>query len=83
MENKILIIPDVHARRFWKDAVAKYLNEVDRIIFLGDYTDPYQNERFTRNEAIQALEDVISFKQDNEDKAVLLLGNHKIISLNF
>lgn len=41
---KYLIIPDVHGRTFWKKSVYDYLEnhpEV-KIIFLGDYLDPYQ-----------------------------------------
>lgn len=37
MTNNILIIPDVHGRTFWKYAIDKY----DKVIFLGDYLDPY------------------------------------------
>lgn len=38
----IAIIPDVHGRNFWKnitsnEEIAKY----EKIIFLGDYLDPY------------------------------------------
>ena len=42
--NKILVISDIHGRLFWKEAVEKYKDEVDRIIFLGDYLDRYENE---------------------------------------
>lgn len=73
---KILIIPDVHARPFWKDAVDKYMDEVDRVVFLGDYLDPYQSEGFTRKDAIRTLEEVIELKRNNKDKIVLLIGNH-------
>ena len=31
--NKILVIPDIHGRSFWKDAVEKYADECDLIIF--------------------------------------------------
>lgn len=40
---KILIIPDVHGRDFWTDP-CKDISEYDRVIFLGDYTDPYDDE---------------------------------------
>lgn len=37
MRNDILIIPDVHGRTFWKDAVNR--ESWGTIIFLGDYLD--------------------------------------------
>jgi len=74
--NKILVIPDIHARPFWKEATEKYGQECDKIIFLGDYVDPYPDEGFTRKQAIRTLEEVIEYKLNNKDKTVLLLGNH-------
>lgn len=74
--TKLLIIPDVHSRAFWKEATEKYDQECDKIIFLGDYADSYQDEGFTRKQAIRTLEEVIEYKLNNKDKTVLLLGNH-------
>lgn len=70
---KILIIPDVHGRDFWRKAVSR--EEYDKVIFLGDYTDPYYGEA-TNEEALQGLKDIIQFKKDNPDKCILLIGNH-------
>lgn len=44
MNKQIIVVPDVHGRVFWKEPVREYLDVVDRIIFLGDYLDPYENE---------------------------------------
>lgn len=74
--SKILIIPDVHGRAFWKEATEQYSSECDKIIFLGDMLDPYPDEGITRKQAIRTLEEVIEFKLNNRDKTVLLLGNH-------
>ena len=30
MENKLLILSDTHGRTFWKEAVEKYKDEVDK-----------------------------------------------------
>ena len=73
---KLLIIPDVHGRTFWKEAIEKHKDEVDKIIFLGDYLDPYPWEGITRKDAIRNLEEIINFKSENKDKVILLLGNH-------
>lgn len=71
----ILIIPDVHGRTFWQTAKEK-INEIDKVIFLGDYLDPYPHEGITPEEAIVQFKEIIQFKKDNPDKVVLLLGNH-------
>ena len=74
--GEILIIPDTHARPFWKEAVDKYANEVDKIIFLGDEVDPYPDEGYTRKQAIEMLNEIITFKLGNKEKTILLIGNH-------
>ena len=35
---KLIIIPDIHGRPFWRRAVEEYPGE--EFIFLGDYLDP-------------------------------------------
>jgi len=74
--SKILIIGDVHGRTFWKDAIEKHGQECDKIIFLGDYLDPYEYEGITRKEAINNFEEIIALKAKDKEKIVLLLGNH-------
>ena len=73
-----LIIPDIHGRTFWKDAVSQYEDKVEKIIFLGDYLDPYPDEGITRKGAIRNFEEIIDYKINNSDKVVLLLGNHDL-----
>lgn len=72
---KILIVPDVHGRTFWREAVIR-INEVDKVVFLGDYLDPYPWEDISRRDAIEEFEKIIEFKREHPDKVVLLLGNH-------
>ena len=43
MPKKILVVPDIHGETFWKGPVLKYIEQVDKIIFLGDYLDPYRD----------------------------------------
>lgn len=74
--SKLLLIGDVHGRSFWKEATEQYANECDKIIFIGDYIDPYTNEGITRKDAIKTLEEIIEFKLNNQDKTILLIGNH-------
>ena len=69
-----IIIPDVHGRTFWRSAVRGH--EEEKIIFLGDYVDPYDWEGILPGEAYRELQDIIAFKKEHPDNVVLLLGNH-------
>jgi len=74
MEKKILIIPDVHGRKFWE--VVKEYNDVP-IVFLGDYLDPYTSiEGITHAQALSNFKDVLNFAEENKDRVTLLYGNH-------
>ena len=82
------MIPDIHGRKFWRKAVANNIGKVDKIIFLGDYLDPYQNEIEENPELMECndfydsqnllmmLEDIISLKKNEPGKYILLTGNH-------
>lgn len=70
---KLLIIPDVHGRDFWREPCEHY-DEFDKFIFLGDYLDHYPEES-TDGYDIQTLEDILEFGT-HCDKAILLIGNH-------
>ena len=80
--GKILIIGDMHGRQFWKDACLNHKNEFEKIVFLGDYVSPYPYEEISNNEAIGVFEDVLKFKKENQDKVVLLIGNHDLSYCN-
>ena len=81
-EGKILVVPDVHGREFWKD-----VKGFDgQIVFLGDYHDPYPRdfaepgEGHTqcdyRRKSINNLKEIFRFADDNKERVTLLLGNH-------
>lgn len=77
---KVLVIPDTHARDFWKEAI-KMVDNYDKVIFLGDYLDPYPYEfNLSRDElrekTINDFKAIIDFAMANIDKVVLLDGNH-------
>lgn len=76
MTKRILVVPDVHGRTFWKEPVMHYLNDVDRVVFLGDYLDPYHDEADVADDIFANLTEIISLKLDNMEKVVLLKGNH-------
>ena len=82
--SKILIIPDVHGRKFWHKT-KELINEVDQVVFLGDYLDPYSIEGITFEDALNEFKQIIEFKEKYSDKVVLLVGNHDMhyIKLEF
>ena len=80
MENiNTLIIPDVHGRDFWREAIQQYPKKkypnID-IIFLGDYLDPYTSfEGITKEQAYNSFIDILEVAK-NDSRIKLLLGNH-------
>ena len=79
--KKILIIPDVHGRDFWKESVKKVLEDTNaHIIFLGDYTDCYPTEWAPNfdcgQHTVDNFKEIIELKRQNPDRITLLLGNH-------
>ena len=86
-KNKVLVIPDIHCRKFWRKAIANNIHRVDKVIFLGDYLDPYINEfafidnmeckSYSDTEGVlNMMNDIISLKKNEPDKYILLCGNH-------
>lgn len=71
---KTIIVPDVHGRIFW-EKIKGCVDEVDKIIFLGDYLDPYDFEGISKESSITNFKNIIDFAKSN-DKTVLLIGNH-------
>lgn len=76
--NKIIIVPDVHGRSFWKKI--KHVKDTP-IIFLGDYLDPYGHEGISNEKAIENFKEIIEFAKENPN-VVLLYGNHCVYSYN-
>lgn len=78
MNIKYLIIPDIHGRTFWRKPIEKFNDKVEHIIFLGDYFDPYPNEKITESDAIDNWHEIMNFIADHElwDKTTMLIGNH-------
>lgn len=73
--SKILIVPDCHGRTFWRKAL-KLIDKVDKVVFLGDYLDPYPQEGINFEEAITEFIRILQFKESYPDKVILLIGNH-------
>lgn len=73
----VLILPDIHGRTFWKDAV-KQVSPEEHIIFLGDYADPYPHEGIMPEEAWVNLLEILEFASSHASQVTLLLGNHDL-----
>lgn len=73
-EIKAIIIPDVHGRKFWKDAIP-FIEKGVKTIFLGDYIDPYTHEGISKKEAIDNFDEIIKTADENKN-VTLLVGNH-------
>ena len=84
---KILFVPDIHGRDFWRKSVLNTLEKSNaKIVFLGDYIDPYEDDFIEQMEAdskfdyrkysIDVLNDIIDLKYKYPDRIILLQGNH-------
>ena len=74
---KILVLPDIHGRTFWKGA-CEDIESYDKVLFLGDYFDPYEFEGISVTAAIGNFQEILDLKQQYSDKVMLLLGNHDL-----
>lgn len=70
--KKTIAIGDIHGRKNWKKIVEEHPD--DRIVFLGDYCDPYDQIR--NFDILSNLLDIIALKKKRKDDVILLLGNH-------
>lgn len=73
--EEILIIPDVHGRTFWREPCNNWKG---KIIFLGDYFDPYPQEGITDEMAYVNAIELFKFIEDNSNRVIALLGNHDL-----
>lgn len=73
--SKILIVPDVHGRAFWHRAM-ELVDQVDQIVFLGDYLDPYSHEGISFDLALEEFNKILEFKKEYPDLITLLVGNY-------
>lgn len=85
--NNTLLIPDIHGRDFWKDAISKIDINETKIIFLGDYLDPYLHEfedvskEEVYKKSINNFKEILEFKKSNPENVTLLVGNHDLTYL--
>lgn len=78
----MIIIPDVHGRKFWKDAVLQK-QPGEKVIFLGDYVDPYIGyEDVDHDDAYREFNNILEYKKENPEEVELLIGNHDFYYLD-
>lgn len=71
---KVIAIGDIHGRPMWEDIVNKHIDEVDKVIFVGDYFDSRDN--YSASEQIDNFNKILEVKKQHPDKVILLIGNH-------
>lgn len=72
MRNEILVVPDVHGRKFWEKPCREWDGP---IVFLGDYHDPY-SWQVNNHDSFENLKTLVRFYEDNKSRVICLLGNH-------
>lgn len=78
--KRTLLIPDVHGRTFWRAPVSNALSKSDdtKIVFMGDYLDPYPQEGILPFDALLIFKEIIALKKAHPENIHLLLGNHDL-----
>ena len=77
MKHTLILIPDTHGRKFWKEAIP-LVKAGSPAVFLGDYCDPYSREGISDKKALDNMKEIIDFARSNKDRVTLLLGNHDL-----
>lgn len=72
---RIAVIGDLHGKSCWKNMLEGRFDSFDKIVFMGDYSDDSW-VKFSDEEIVNNLKEVIEFKKNHDDKVILLIGNH-------
>jgi len=72
---KILALGDTHGRGTWYPIVTKYIDAVDKIVFIGDYFDSHEIG-ISAAMQIYNFKKIMLFKKEYPDKIETLIGNH-------
>ncbi len=73
------LIPDIHQTTHFIKMVEENIDRLDKLVFLGDYTDNWQSEilwYIPQHNPINIINKVVSYKKKYVNKIDLLLGNH-------
>lgn len=72
---RIAVIGDLHGKSCWKKLLEGKFDSIDKIVFMGDYSDDSW-VTFSDEEIVNNLKEVIEFKKNHNDNVELLVGNH-------
>lgn len=73
------LIPDIHQSTHFIKMVENNIDHLDKLVFLGDYVDNWQSSvlwHIPKNNPINIINKVVSYKKKYGNKIDLLLGNH-------
>ena len=76
LNPRILILPDIHGRDFYTDALKEAVELGIDIVCLGDYLDPYPCEKLHEGGVSKPLKELLAIKKEYPHKIHLLIGNH-------
>lgn len=80
MGKKILILPDIHGRTFWKEAVD---GDFDEIVFLGDYLDHYSFDDVDTISTLKNFQEILEWRNAQKERPITMLyGNHDYHYIN-
>lgn len=74
--KEILIIPDIHGRGYFREALHEAVSNRVEIVCLGDYLDPYIEDGITDDEAFTLLDELVKLKKAEPHMVHLIIGNH-------
>jgi hypothetical protein len=69
-----ILIPDVHGRKFWEDALP-FIEQGVPTIFMGDYLDVYSHEKISPDSAVDNFKKILETAKTNKN-VQMLVGNH-------
>lgn len=76
---KVVVFGDIHGRSCWENIINK--EAPDLTIFLGDYVSSHG--LISDKDQVDNLEKILTYKENNPDKVILLRGNHDLESLGY
>ena len=66
---KYIVVPDVHGRDFWIEP-CQHIEEFDKVIFLGDYHDPYTFQVSEDTSRHRFRDILLPFVLEHKDKVI-------------
>ena len=65
---KILILPDIHGRKFYCNALCEAVDKGAEIVCLGDYLDPYRGDDLHEKGVFAPLKELVEVKKHHPDR---------------